>query len=388
MDTDDDLNMRDSDEELEELVNAPTASSSTPQDWFLERAKSIPMRLTLGERKYLRLLEAALSVSEYTDKIDTIGFGLSKAKRIVHQIRELCAILSGLVLSADYKQGQELFSDRDFQANEDFYQQIFELGRRYKIMNPDKMRSTYGKLIYLLQVSHIQLKHSCGILAPYSLTFGFQDSQSSDVKELLGFSCVKPIKSVYAVLEQHGATDLLRDDLIAMATKEILSEGRSRRDIQKDIKAKERAIETLSARYAREGLPQEQVRQCLYSIGDNHAFLRVNRDPCDQMIAYLKKYFHPTNPKDNKTNLAIKSGKEGARLTHDHSKQYAYVLQSLTLWREVLHGALDVITWTANLSSAIANSVIRQTCSTSGLWPSKICSQTMCPTVYVTPVRA
>ena len=110
------------------------------------------MRLTLGERKFLRLLEAALNVSEYTDKIDTIGFGLSKAKRIVHQIRELCAIMSGLVLAADYKQGQELFTDRDFQANEDFYQQIFELGRRHKIMNPDKMRSTYGKLIYLLQV--------------------------------------------------------------------------------------------------------------------------------------------------------------------------------------------------------------------------------------------
>ena len=88
-----------------------------------------------------------------TDKVDTIGFGLSKPKRIVQQIRELCAILSGLVLATDYKQGQELFQDRDFKGNELFFQQLFELGRRYKIMNPDKMRSTYGKLIYLLQAS-------------------------------------------------------------------------------------------------------------------------------------------------------------------------------------------------------------------------------------------
>lgn len=162
----------DSDDELERLVSGQTSENpvvleiqpsegSSVGQWFVERAKFIPVRLTLGERKYLRLLEAALNVSEYTDKIDTIGFQLSKAKRIVHQIRELCAILGGLVLSADYKQGQELFSDRDFAANEEFYQEVFELGRRHKIMNPDKMRSTYGKLIYLLQV--------CSRLSPDAL---------------------------------------------------------------------------------------------------------------------------------------------------------------------------------------------------------------------------
>jgi hypothetical protein len=56
------------------------------------------------------------------------------------------------VLSTDYQQGQELFATREFQANEEFYQRLFELGRRHKIMNPDKMRTTYGKLIYILQV--------------------------------------------------------------------------------------------------------------------------------------------------------------------------------------------------------------------------------------------
>ena len=135
-----------------EISGAQPPVGTQVGEWFVERAKFIPLRLTLPERKYLRLLEAALSVSEYTDKIDTLGFGLSKAKRIVFQIRELCAIMSGLLLSADYKRGQELFTDRDFQANAEFYQTVFELGRRHKIMNPDKMRTTYGKLIYLLQV--------------------------------------------------------------------------------------------------------------------------------------------------------------------------------------------------------------------------------------------
>lgn len=178
---------------------------------------------------------------------------------------------------------------------------------------------------------------------------------------MLNFSCVKEIKTVYNVLDEFKALDVLRDDLITIATKEISSEGRSRREIQKDIKSKERAIETLASRYERSGLPAESIRQCLYSIGDNHAFLRAsifqylvlqhvhlmhcagtNRDPCEHIIMYLKQYFHPTQSKDSKTNLAIRSGKGGARLSHDHSKQYAYVMQSLTLWREILHGALHM----------------------------------------------
>ncbi|KAI6034887.1 hypothetical protein F5J12DRAFT_710596 [Pisolithus orientalis] len=326
-DEDDDVDMADeSGIELERIdtglqtsraknaLGTQPAVGSKVGEWFVERSKYIPLRLSLGERKYLRLLDAALQVSEYTDKIDTIGFGLSKTKRIVLQIRELCAILSGLVLSADYKLGQSLFTDRDFQRNEQFYQDIFELGRRHKIMNPDKMRTTYGKLIYLLQ-----------------------DSQSPEVKDMLNFTCVKPIRTVYSVLEERGAAGLLRDDLITSATMEIYSDGRTRREVQKDIKSKELAIEVLSARYQCDGLSQEKVRQCIYSIGDNHAFLRTNRDPCDRMIAYLKQYFHPTQAKNTKHSLAIRSGKGGARLSHDHAKQYAYVLQSLTLWREILH---------------------------------------------------
>ena len=158
---------------------------------------------------------------------------------------------------------------------------------------------------------------------------------------MLGFSCVAPIRTVHELLDEHGVLDLLRDPLITTATQEIIAEKKNRREIQREIRAKERAIETLSAKYRRGAtLTQEMVRQALYSIGDNHAFLRTNRDPCDRMIRYLQQYFHPTQVRDKKgaDSLAIRSGRSGSRLSHDHARQYVYVMQSLALWREILHG--------------------------------------------------
>jgi len=65
----------------------------------------------------------------YVDRVD--GFEhKSKTKRIVAQIKDICAVLSGLVTACDYRRGQELFADRTFEQNEDFFQKIFEIGRR------------------------------------------------------------------------------------------------------------------------------------------------------------------------------------------------------------------------------------------------------------------
>jgi hypothetical protein len=202
------------------------AADLDPSMNFVERAKYIPLRLDMEERKLLRLLEAALHVSEYTDKVDVLTFR-SKTQRITKQLKEICAIMCGLVVATDYRAGQQLIKDKEFVDNARFFQRIFEIGRRHKVMNPEKMRSEYGKMIYLLQ-----------------------DSQMADVQELLNFKLVEPMRTAYELLAEKNGLAMLKDGLMHQATAEIMHEGKPRIQVQREIKAKEKAREHLSRRYA------------------------------------------------------------------------------------------------------------------------------------------
>lgn len=53
------------------------------------------------------------------------------------------------------------------------------------------------------------------------------------------------------------------------------------------------------------------------------------------MIQYLTTYFHPTRIESG-YSLAISAGLGGARLSHNHERQYTYALQTLTLWSEIM----------------------------------------------------
>jgi hypothetical protein len=110
---------------LIDIEEQELTDSAASADDFKERARWIPLRLNLLERKTLRLLEAALTVSEYTDKIDVYsGNRSAKPQRIVMQIKDLCQILCGLVVACDYETGQELIQDKNFKHNEIFFRFI------------------------------------------------------------------------------------------------------------------------------------------------------------------------------------------------------------------------------------------------------------------------
>lgn len=121
-------------------------------------------------------------------------------------------------------------------------------------MNPEKMRSTYGKLMYMLM-----------------------DSVIPEVEDYLGFSCVIPIKTVYDFLKSRESIDVLHDDNIVLATREISTEFKTRQQIENEVQRKQIAIKTVCEKYANERISKEDIERCLSSMSDNNAFLKANR---------------------------------------------------------------------------------------------------------------
>lgn len=252
-------------------------------------ARYVPLRLTYNERKYLRLVESALYVSEYTDKVrgrrrrgdPSTGAprphtrfprpqvdvwsgwrGDPRTKRMHAQLKEMCAILAGMLVSANYERGQRLIRNKDFAENAGFYRTVFELYRRYSTLNPERTRGSYGKVMFMLQDSHI-----------------------GRVQELLGFDPVTPLKTVHTILEEKGALQMLDDPLLAAATMEVKvrcplraqprvggcgsrprrcviaqdDKTKARGELQEMIRRKNMAVKLLKHKYAGAGLKAEEI---------------------------------------------------------------------------------------------------------------------------------
>jgi uncharacterized membrane protein YecN with MAPEG domain len=67
---------------------------------------------------------------------------------------------------------------------------------------------------------------------------------------------VRPLRTVHALLQEAGGMALLADPLMERATAEIVAGDRPRHEIQRDIKAKERARELLVRKYRSGTLPE------------------------------------------------------------------------------------------------------------------------------------
>lgn len=50
------------------------------------------------------------------------------------------------MLAMDYTAGMAMAQERDYAENAPFFQDVLEIARRHKIMNPEKMRTEYAKV--------------------------------------------------------------------------------------------------------------------------------------------------------------------------------------------------------------------------------------------------
>lgn len=313
------------------------------------------MRLNEEERRLLRLLEAALSVSDYAGHVDVLSWR-SKAARAHAQIRDVCAILCGLAVAQDFRRGTRLLADREFAELGPFFARAFEVGRRYKIMNPERMRDSYGALMCILM-----------------------DAAEPELRELLEFDAVAPLRTVAVALAEMGAAAMLDDPRLDAATAEVAPPrpGEPRAAVQRRIRAKEAAREALARDHASPRAPREAILDAIYSLADHASYLAFARQPVERIAAELRARFatptgcaadigqiglealqdvlavgtggaapgaetpassvSPTSPLSpaSRLSLAISGGSGGARLTHSHRRQLAYVSQSLALWSEV-----------------------------------------------------
>lgn len=64
---------------------------------------------------------------------------------------QITRFLSGLVLAVDYQKGMTMIDERGYSEHEGFFQDVLEIARRHKIMNPEKMRTEYAKVTALAE---------------------------------------------------------------------------------------------------------------------------------------------------------------------------------------------------------------------------------------------
>lgn len=380
---------------LQSLVGGNKSAMVDAKDELnlVELASFVPLRLSATERHLLTVLEQTLHVSEYTDHVDISSRrgGNIKTRRILDGILEVCHIATGLASAsgqerqlatlctnaADEALRNALFKKkkkkqkkvagrfkgrkgknaaastvpaegdswaaRDPADNEAFFQTLFEVGRRNKVLNPASMRTTYGKLMYLLQ-----------------------DAQNPSVAKSLGFSLHKDILLVKPYLQECGALELLSDARLECAVQFIpdrdaaTGEKIAREQIQALVQGKQKVTAELVEAFTSEKMSADDVKRVIESLGDAIAYIESNVRPVQRMLKYLEDHFDPDH-EDRAFSLTLRgtsrsysspsslyssyglsaygsggSSSEGPTLSHSHSTQFIFVWQSLRLWCKVM----------------------------------------------------
>ncbi|KEG11370.1 hypothetical protein DQ04_02691030 [Trypanosoma grayi] len=286
----------------------------------IANADYLPLRLNPRERKVQRLMRGIIMASHYTDKVDSEA-ALKSNRRDIIIAREITNALSGFIVALDVEKGAKLLRNKDFSPFVDEIQSSIETCRRYKMMNPDFLRTDYVKFLYMVQDA----------------------VQNENVRNILGFLVAEGLVTVGSYCRSLGIERMLQDKHMPLCITPVpLIKNRNR--LNKALRHKDVTVNTLVKEYSRiSGRSPDEVETAIRSLNDANHFAKDNVESTIQLLQLLKEFFSPDEATSS-TNLSIEEGENGSRLTHNHRRQYYFVLQSLSLWKNICHRMFSL--WT------------------------------------------
>lgn len=261
----------------------------------------IPLRLSEEEREILKVLNAALRVSEYTDDVDSYRLRRSNVDETCKRsMIEFFTTMTGMMLAGGLipKDVKEALSKGGMKVThvEPMLQRSFEIGRRFKQLNPREMPE-YGKLLMILQ----------------------------DARRTNMFA--EPPTPIITVGTALGA---LKEKFFADKT--ALDVATDPMPPCKDAKAAA-AAKIIDAVESPDF--KSIFERCIKSISDHKSFIKSCTEPIDLLLKWLE-VIAAKGP-----SIDIVSGKGGACFTHSHTTHCQYVKESLTLWKIIQRDIFD-----------------------------------------------
>jgi hypothetical protein len=275
------------------------------------------LRLDDAERDVLKLLCASLRVSEYTDDVDDFRRA-RREERMLTNMNELFHTIIGLSFASSSIPAVLKEHLADSSSNIATFHPLlataFEVGRRYKRLNPSNMREEYGKMLMLLQDVEVFARRNGGLNMN---------------------SLAVPVRSVGQALKKHGIEALASSGTVLDTATAPLSVG----SCKSHQLAKKAAFDSLVSDFGGEDAEKRAVVElCLRSIDDH----RSHVNSCVQPIAKLQNWLREGFQKPAKGNdISIRQGKDGACFSHPHETHYTYVMESLTLWNIIQRNIFD-----------------------------------------------
>lgn len=283
----------------------------------------IPIRISEEERSLLRILEESLTISQYTDKVNVYTHGNS-ARIIADEIESLLSTILALAIAQDHRSvKRSLLTSPRLRDHAAFFQRVFEIGRRHKIRNPDKMRTSYGKMMFMLMDAQRTSHLGFSLVSPIKTISVYLSAPETYANLPDTFIGGKPNKKPEAAVagkvpSQKVIDDFLADKLLFTAVSQVDTMLIKTAEQAAEVRTyRDGALEALCAKYDARGLHPSVIRMVVLSCLDCSSYLSQVVVPVHFIHSTLLQYFDPSamplsdDEEDDEEDKSEEEKKEG-----------------------------------------------------------------------------